>query len=327
MTSLIAPAYVELLIQLKRRYFPGPDPTMTMLQGTPLHAVKDTIRKYLFFFPANRLETQPDWYCLVKAIYSCIHADLKRLLPVVRTTQPDNSEMHSVVYVSWVNTSTANKGRAFFDNLLQDELQHLKNTEYNITSRKSVAENVYRLKTLLLDIGFNLIHSCDETSNIYFCLEDAGIPVSYVTPTDVRNFLQTFSSPDTSCHVGKLPCRLQQSNYKLLHSLKLLVDYCFKDIEEGEVKIEGLPLLITMDGMLQVFDSKRPKFLTTHHELISSRKEMFMNTLYLKYCNVLLKAEVAKNFDISSFGDLLGSVLPREVSNKSPCKMERYFCK
>ncbi|XP_024139292.1 sacsin isoform X1 [Oryzias melastigma] len=325
MTSLIAPAYVELLIQLKRRYFPGPDPTMTMLQGTPLHAVKDTIRKYLFFFPANRLETQPDWYCLVKAIYSCIHADLKRLLPVVRTTQPDNSEMHSVVYVSWVNTSTANKGRAFFDNLLQDELQHLKNTEYNITSRKSVAENVYRLKTLLLDIGFNLIHSCDETSNIYFCLEDAGIPVSYVTPTDVRNFLQTFSSPDTSCHVGKLPCRLQQSNYKLLHSLKLLVDYCFKDIEEGEVKIEGLPLLITMDGMLQVFDSKRPKFLTTHHELISSRKEMFMNTLYLKYCNVLLKAEVAKNFDISSFGDLLGSVLPREYRTRVPVKWRDTF--
>lgn len=325
MTLLIAPACVELLIQLKRRYFPGPDPTMTILQGTPLHIVKDTLRKYLFFFPANRLDIQPDWYCLVKAVYNCIHTDLKRLLPVVRAAHSDNSDMHSVIYILWVTTCAANKGRAFFDNLLQDELQHLKNTEYNITSRKSVAENVYRLKTLLLDIGFNLIHSCDETANLYACLEAAGIPVSYVTPKDVRNFLYTFSSPDTTCHVGKLPCRIQHSHYKLLHNLKLLVDYCFKDIEVDEVKLEGLPLLITMDNMLQVFDSKRQKFLTVHHELISSRKEMFINTLFMRYNNILMKEGIAKRFDISSFGDLLGSVLPREYRTKVPVKWRDTF--
>ncbi|XP_028319754.1 sacsin isoform X2 [Gouania willdenowi] len=320
MTMLIAPACVELLIQLKRRYFPGTDPTLTVLQATPLHAVKDTLRKYLFFFPVNRLDIQPDWYCLVKAMYSCIHVDLKRLLPVIRAAQMDNSDMHSVIYISWVNTNTTNKGRAFFDNLLQDELQHFKTTEYNITSRKSVAENIYRLKTLLLDIGFNLIYSCDETANLYFCLEDAGISVSYVTPVDVRNFLLTFSSPDTLCLIGNLPCRLQQTNYKLLHNLKLLVDYCFKDIETDEVKIEGLPLLVTMDNMLQVFDPKRSKFLTAHHELISPRKEIFMNTMYIKYSNILLKSGAAKVFDISSFGDLLSSVLPREYRTRIPVK-------
>ncbi|KAM9853357.1 sacsin isoform 1-T1 [Aulostomus maculatus] len=324
MTSLIAPACVELLLQIKRQCFPGPDPTMSVLQGTPLHVVKDTMRKFLFFFPVNKLDVQPDWYCLVKAVYTCIHADLKRLLPVIRAPQIDNSDMHSVIYISWVNTSAA-KGRAFFDNLLQDELQHLKNTEYNITSRKSVAENVYRLKTLLLDVGFNLVHTCDETANLYLCLEDAGIPVSYVTPEDVRNFLHTFSSPDTSCHVGKLPCRLPQSNYKVIHNLKLLVDYCFKDIEVDKVTIEGLPLLLTMDNMLQVFDSKRPKFLTTHHELISSRKEMFMNTLYIRYSNILSQAGLAKIFDISSFGDLLGSVLPREYRTRIPVRWRDTF--
>ncbi|XP_053728791.1 sacsin isoform X1 [Synchiropus splendidus] len=328
MTSLIAPACVELLLQVKRRSFPGPDPTMSVIQGTPLHVVKDTLRKFLSFFPANRLDVQPDWYCLVKAVYSCVHADLKRVIPVVRAPHPENSEMHSVnsvIYISWVNTSTAGKGRAYFDNLLQDELQHLKNIEYNMTSRKSVAENVYRLKTLLLDIGFNLVHSCDETANIYLCLEDAGIPVSYVTPSDVRTFLHTFSSSDTSCHVGKLPCRLPQSNYKLVHHLKLMVDYCFKDIEEDTTVIDGLPLLITMDNMLQVFDSKRPKFLTTHHELISQRKEMFMNTMYIKYSNILLKTGAAKVFDISGFGELLGSVLPREYRTKIPVRWRETF--
>nr|XP_023669533.1 sacsin isoform X1 [Paramormyrops kingsleyae]XP_023669534.1 sacsin isoform X1 [Paramormyrops kingsleyae] len=320
MTTLIAPAYVELLIQLKRRFFPGPDPTMTVLQGTPIHVVKDTLRKFLFFFPVNRIEIQPDWYCLVKAVYNCIHADLKRLLPVVRALHLDNTDMHSAIYISWVNTSTANKGRAYFDNLLQDELQHLKNTEYNISTRKTIAENVYRLKALLLDIGFNLVYSCDETSSLYFCLQDAGIPVSYVTPEDVRNFLLTFSSPDSTCQVGKLPCRLQQSNFKLFHSLKLLVDYCFKDVEENEIRIEGLPLLITMDNMLQVFESKRPKFLTTHHELISSRKEQFMNTMYMRYTSVLMKYNVAKVFDISSFGELLGAVLPREYRTRTSVK-------
>lgn len=320
MKALIAPACVELLIQLKRRLFPGPDPTMTIFKGMPIHVVKDILRKFLSSFPVNRLEIQPDWYCLVRAIYQCIHLELKRLLPVVRAPYIDNTDIHSAIYISWVNTSTSSKGRAFFDNLLQDELQHLKNTDYNITTRKSVAENVYRLKAMLLDVGFNLIHSCDETASLYFCLEDGGIPVNYVTPEDVRSFLLTFSLPDTSCQVGKLPCRLQQSNFKLFHGLKLLVDYCFKDVEENDINIEGLPLLMTMDNILQVFDSRNSKFLTNHHELISSRKELFMHTLYLRYSKILLKAGVAKIFDISSFGDLLGSVLPRECRTKMSVK-------
>ncbi|KAG7253720.1 hypothetical protein CRUP_023165 [Coryphaenoides rupestris] len=104
----------------------------------------------------------------------------------------------------------------------------MKTTEYNISTRKSVAENV-----------------CDETADLYLCLEDAGIPVSLCDSKGCRNFLHTFTSPDSSCQIGKLPCRLQQSNYKLFHSLKLLVDYCFKEMEVDEIKIQGLPLLLT----------------------------------------------------------------------------------
>ncbi|XP_062958964.1 sacsin isoform X3 [Cynocephalus volans] len=325
MTALIAPAYVELLIQLKKRYFPGSDPTLSVLQNTPIHIVKDTLKKFLSFFPVNRLDLQPDLYCLVKALYSCIHEDMKRLLPVVRAPNIDGSDLHSAVIITWINMSTSSKTRPFFDNLLQDELQHLKNTDYNITTRKTVAENVYRLKHLLLEIGFNLVYNCDETANLYHCLVDADIPVSYVTPADVRSFLMTFSSPDTNCHIGKLPCRLQQTNLKLFHSLKLLVDYCFKDTEENEIEIEGLPLLITLDSVLQTFDAKRPKFLTTYHELIPSRKDLFMNTLYLKYSNILLNCKVAKVFDISSFADLLPSVLPREYKTKNCTKWKDNF--
>ncbi|XP_034266196.1 LOW QUALITY PROTEIN: sacsin [Pantherophis guttatus] len=325
MTALIAPAYVELLIQLKKRYFQGTDPTMSVLQNTSVHTMKDTLKKFLSFFPVNRLDLQPDWYCLVKAVYSCIHEESKRLLPVVRTPNVDGSDLHSAIIITWVNMSTSNKAKPFFDNLLQDELQHLKNVEYNITTRKTVAENVYRLKHLLLEIGFNLIYSCEETANLYHCLVDADIPVSYVTPADVRSFLMTFSSPDSNCHIGKLPCRLQQTNLKLFHSLKLLVDYCFKDTEENEIQIEGLPLLITLDSVLQVFDSKRPKFLTTYHELIPSRKDLFMNTLYLRYSNILLNCNVAKIFDISSFADLLSSVLPREYKARGCMRWKESF--
>ncbi|XP_033699432.1 sacsin isoform X3 [Tursiops truncatus] len=325
MTALIAPAYVELLIQLKKRYFPGSDPTLSVLQNTPIHVVKDTLKKFLSFFPVNRLDLQPDLYCLVKALYSCIYEDMKRLLPVVRAPNIDGSDLHSAVIITWINMSTSNKTRPFFDNLLQDELHHLKNADYNITTRKTVAENVYRLKHLLLEIGFNLVYNCDETANLYHCLIDADIPVSYVTPADVRSFLMTFSSPDTNCHIGKLPCRLQQTNLKLFHSLKLLVDYCFKDAEENGIEVEGLPLLITLDSVLQTFDAKRPKFLTTYHELIPSRKDLFMNTLYLKYSNILLNCKVAKVFDISSFADLLSSVLPREYKTKSCTKWKDSF--
>ncbi|KAG8584817.1 hypothetical protein GDO81_004776 [Engystomops pustulosus] len=316
MTALVAPAYVELLVQLKKRNFPGTDPTISVLHNMPIHTVKDILKKFLSFFPVNRLDLQPDWYCLVKAVYACIYEESKRLLPVVRAPNVDGSDMQTAVIVTWVNMSAVNSGKPYFDNLLQDELHHMKNMEYNITTRKTVAENVYRLKHLLLEIGFNLVYYCDETANLYHCLVDAGIPVNYATPSDVRHFLMTFSSPDTNCHIGKLPCRLQQTNLKLFHSLKLLVDYCLKDADENEIQIEGLPLLITLDNVLQTFDAKQPKFLTTYHELIPSRKDLFMNTLYLRYTNILLASKVAKVFDINSFADLLSSVLPREYKTK-----------
>ncbi|KAM4702085.1 LOW QUALITY PROTEIN: sacsin [Discoglossus pictus] len=316
MTALVAPAYVELLVQLRKRNFPGTDPTISILHNTPIHVVKDILKKFLSFFPVNRLDLQPDWYCLVKAIYVHIFEDSKRLIPVVRAPNVDGSDLQSAVIITWVNMSAVNASRPYFDNLLQDELHHMKNTEYNITTRKTVAENVYRLKHLLLEIGFNLVYYCEETANLYHCLIDAGIPVTYATPSDVRNFLMTFSSPDSSCHIGKLPCRLQQTNLKLFHSLKLLVDYCLKDSDEHEITIEALPLLITLDSVLQVFDSKHPKFLTTYHELIPSRKDLFMNTLYQKYSNILLSSNVAKSFDINSFAELLSSVLPREYKTK-----------
>ncbi|CAJ0929272.1 unnamed protein product [Ranitomeya imitator] len=41
-----------------------------------------------------------------------------------------------------------------------------------------------------------------------------------------------------------------------------------------------------------------------------------MNTLYLRYSNILLSSKVAKVFDINSFADLLSSVLPREYKTK-----------
>ncbi|XP_075448362.1 sacsin isoform X2 [Ascaphus truei] len=325
MTALIAPAYVELLVQLKKRNFPGTDPTISVLHNTPIHVVKDILKKFLSFFPVNRLDLQPDWYCLVKAVYICIYADSKRLLPVVRTPNVDSSDLQVAVIVTWINMAAVNSGRPFFDNLLQDELHHMKNIEYNITTRKTVAENVYRLKHLLLEIGFNLVYYCDETSNLYHCLVDAGIPVTYATPCDVRSFLMTFSSPDSNCHIGKLPCRLQQTNLKLFHSLKLLVDYCFKDADENDIQIEGLPLLITLDSVLQVFDSKHPKFLTTYHELIPSRKDLFMNTLYMRYSNIFLSCGVANVFDITRFADLLSSVLPREYKTKIVVRWKENF--
>ncbi|XP_043926906.1 sacsin [Protopterus annectens] len=320
MTALIAPAYVELLVQLKRHYFSGPDPATTILHNTSIHCVKDSLKKFLFFFPVNRTDIQPDWYSLVKAIYNCIYDDLKRLLPVLRAPNIDSSELHSAIIINWISLSTTNKDRPFFDNLLQDELQHLKNTEYNITSRKTIAENVYRLKNLLLEIGFNLVYNCDETSVLFHCLHDAGIPVSYVTPADIRAFLMNFSLPDMSCRIGKLPCRLQQTNLKLFHNLKLLTDYCFKDAEEVEIKVEGLPLLLTLDNILQVFDAKHPKFLTTYHDLIPSRKDLFMNTLYLKYSSILVSCGVAKVFDITNFADLLACALAREYRTKTVIK-------
>ncbi|KAM8977638.1 sacsin [Pelodytes ibericus] len=325
MTALVAPAYVELLVQLKKRSFPGNDPTISVLQNTAIHVVKDILKKFLSYFPVNRLDLQPDWYCLVKAVYLCIFAEAKRLLPVVRAPNVDGSDLQAAVIITWVNMSAVNSGKPFFDNLLQDELHHMKSIEYNITTRKTVAENVYRLKHLLLEIGFNLVYYSEETANLYHCLVDAGIPVTYTTPSDVRNFLMTFSSPDSNCHIGKLPCRLQQTNLKLFHSLKLLVDYCLKDAEENEIKIEGLPLLITLDSVLQMFDSKHPKFLTTYHELIPSRKDLFMNTLYLKYSSILQSCKVAKVFDINSFADLLSSVLPREYKTKAVVQWKENF--
>ncbi|XP_078720978.1 sacsin isoform X2 [Lampetra fluviatilis] len=329
MTKLISPAYVELLLQLREHYFKSNASSITVLASISHHNLQDLVQKYLYFFPLSKVAIQPDWHRLLTSVYRAIHVDTKPLLPVVRECKSESArqgtETHTTYTITWTSTSSPMKDKPFFDNLLQDELQAARNIEYNLTIRKAIAENVFKLKELLLEIGFNLVFMSDESSCVYHCFREGGVPVHFVTPKDVRGFLLTFSTKDTICQIGKLPCQLSQSKINSFQNLKILVDYCLKDAEENDIILEGLPLLVTLDDVLQVFDGRKPRFLSSYHELVPSRKDIFMHTMYSKYQDRLLNSGVAKTFDIDSFAELLPAVLAREYRSRSPVKWKETF--
>uniref|UniRef100_UPI00358E8447 sacsin n=1 Tax=Myxine glutinosa TaxID=7769 RepID=UPI00358E8447 len=320
LTKIIAPAYTELLFQLQKHCFEMMGPHSATEKNISLLKLQQMIKRYFNFFPLRKMDIYLEWQCIVSAVYRWSHALGTCLIPVVREVAQDRktqSDDGTSYNISWHSSSSPMNLKPYFDNLLQAELQAGKNTNLNLPARKAIAENVFKLKHILMDIGFKLVHSSEETNSLHDCFLEAGVPVDQVTPQDICTFLRTFQSGDSICQLGALPCPLKNSKFKLFQNIKILVDYCLKNAEERKLTIDGLPLLVTMDGVLQVFDGKKPKFLATHSDLFSSRGNLFMESIYTSYQETLHKCGVAKPFTVQSFSELLPISLPKEYNSKT----------
>ena len=147
-----------------------------------------------------------------------------------------------------------------------------------------------------------------------------------VSPKSVIDFLRQFNCITSTCNIGSLPKRLESTSVNSIQELSVLMQYCCKDEDFGK-RLKGLPLLLTQDGCLRVFDSDRPVFRSKFGDLFPTQSRLFVHsTIVYRIPSIATQSEenIVREFTVQDLASLLpyvftGDVL-RDVENDETWK-------
>ncbi len=129
---------------------------------------------------------------------------------------------------------------------------------------------------ILDDIGMKLVPNSWKMHEIKRNFKLAGVNVAEISPSTVMNFLKQRSLNEPSQTTSGLPLPINQTCIKDKTRCSKLLSFCLKNVNEKNVHdLNGLPLLLTQDQMLRVFDFKSPKLISRFSSLFQGHQEMF----------------------------------------------------
>ena len=253
----------------------------------------ERVRRFENLFPQF---DGPDshWNTLVRSVYRGMDEKRLRLLPVVRCSSQSAAHGRSV-HLKWFPPTGKGKDQAFFNNI------------GNVGSASKQRKRGERdLGEILIQTGFNLL---SFSLSVFQAFAKSDVTTPCVSPSSVLDFLKAYSSQDFLFTVG---IDISETPLENVKSLALLLMYCKKDSHFLE-KLHGLPLLLTQDNILRLFDIYNPKFLSHYHDILPNSKDVFVHE-HLR-CNLFndtasLKASVFRRFDVQAFSSLLPLSLP-----------------
>jgi sacsin len=130
------------------------------------------------------------------------------------------------------------------------------------------SEMSWLLQKTLLDIGFRLLShtpmAIHESFKAVECYKD-------VSPQQVREFLQNHKKMKDN-----LPKKVEDTVVHDINNVYELTKYCAK-AEHFLENLEGLPLLLTQDGILRCFRQDLVVFCSRFSQLLPSRPDLFLH--------------------------------------------------
>ena len=166
---------------------------------------------------------------------------------------------------------------------------------------------------LLIRIGILvLLHA---PYRIHSGFKSAGVSAHQVSPASAIHFLRDFESETSTCNIGQLPKRLETTAVNSVPELSALIEYCYED-DDFSNNLEGMPLLLTQDSYLRVFDSRRPVFLSKFGELFPTQLHSFVHSEVIHlipWKTTKSKENVVCDFTVKDLARLLPNVFTDRV--------------
>ncbi|XP_068753805.1 sacsin-like isoform X2 [Montipora capricornis] len=292
LNDVIASCYLKLLAEVRSLYRPK------LVQGTvPLNAAEQdlvkTLEDYENLFPKVSQANDDYWVLLVKSLYRKMNEKQMRLLPVVRE-EPNKQQ----VQITLLPPAGPGKDQAFFDNLESDRRPNDENQE-----EMSLSE-------ILIQLGFNLVRF---SLSIWDALIKSDVAASCVSASSVMTFLKGYSCQDSHCSIGSIPTDVSKTPLLTEKGVEKVLRYCKDGNEDFFYNLPGLPLLLTQDNVLRVFDTSSPRFLSQYYDILPQCKEMFVHDrlrLNIFHDQRSEHAHVFKPFDVKGFATYLHRTLP-----------------
>ncbi|XP_028400770.1 sacsin-like [Dendronephthya gigantea] len=293
-TSVLPRAYADLIIEARKH----------------LCDSDDQLSRYHSFFP--RIFKDSAWAPLAIALYRHLGQTRASVLPLLVPTKSEDkgtTELGGSNYTS--NSAITNKTLPARFN----RPEWLPADQAYFTS-SPVDENTDFLH-LLLRIGLPVL--LQTPYRIYDGFRFGGVTSNEVSPNSVIGFLKEFNSTGSSCKIGNLPKKLQATVVKSVSDLLLLIKYCRAEENFGK-QLKGLPLLLTHDGYLRIFESCHPVFRSTFGDLIPTRSELFIHSEIVHQIpsdSTESEEDIVRSFTEKDLAQLLPHVFTGKMSLKA----------
>ncbi|CAH2319536.1 Hypothetical predicted protein [Pelobates cultripes] len=308
LSNVIAPLYVKHLKSLKKEITSGRE---TIIFKS-WNSCRDPLDNFLSHFPKSIAGMSQLWKTMVNQVYRTIFEKQVKLVPVYKTQSKQNKYNESVsVEIRWTKIDLS---------LLIEAPYFLQREKYE--------DNL--LVPVLQAVNMKLAY---DNSQYSICEEfkEAGVEVLELSPKTLCNFLRNV--PLHSQEKSQ-PLKVSETFLKKNENCKLLLKYCFigqNSNQSENVDLQGVPLLVTEDDMLQSFDRENPKYYSKFSNLFPAYKHLFtkcegacidtlekhcfLKPLTIQNAAFFIKAHLGESYNISPTEDCAGQFV-REINNE-----------
>ncbi|CDQ81727.1 unnamed protein product [Oncorhynchus mykiss] len=294
--NVIAPLYADLLNYIRC------DLKKVKVNSIHIDSVLDS--SYLCFFPTISKDTGQDWHEMIHEVYRSVNDRKLDLIPVLHGSTRQVQHRSITEYtVEWSSVSKTEPSDA----------PHLNKENRSIVS-------------ILDDIGMQLVPSSRKMVEIWTSFKSAGIEVRIVSPLTVGNYLRKKPLNDPTHTEMDLPLPIGQTLIRDKERCSILLEYCINDVVVSEdssnanrkssSSVTGLPLLLTQDQILRVFDPDSPKLLSTFYRMFHGHHEDFADFITnTKHFQVLQDGNFLKELTIPVAAKYLKPILLHLLQN------------
>ncbi|XP_072039950.1 sacsin-like [Amphiura filiformis] len=252
---VIGPAYAKLIHEAGRILL---DPS----QDTFRKDVQRQLMLYNRLFPIideKEKGLRGEWKLVAKATLLNIGTSLLDVLPVVTEGKAGDSN----TTVTW-HHPVSETSKAFFDNL-SDQLPA---KESDTLFKDSTNCRCTLLQSFLKEVGFYLLSS---SPGICQAFQEVGVAANFISPDSVLNHLANIN-----CVASSIPCPITDSQFKNSKTLCTVLEYCLHGAKTP-TDLNGLPLCLTSDGVLNAFSFTNGVYVTPYLGVLLHLPQLFIH--------------------------------------------------
>lgn len=166
-------------------------------------------------------------------------------------------------------------------------------TVYFVHDKKSFASKERETQRFLVATLLQIRMPVLQFTPLRICeaFEKSGIETNILSPETTIYFLRNSQDNNSRCDIGKLPLPLVKSKLENTEKLESILMYCMTAENIFLSNPVGLPLLLTQDEMLRVFQTNCNIYCSAYSDLFPDKSSKFV---YDKFVSILSKLTPSK---------------------------------
>lgn len=250
--TVIAPLYADLLNHISSE--------LAVKKATPIQLESLLTGMYLCFWPTVSKDVGQEWHGMVHEVYKSVKDRGLKVIPVLRSSTRTVAGTEVREYsLDWCDIRDTEPTKALY-------MTH---------------STFDKMHPILEELGMALVPFSMAMEKVWSGFRSADIEVKDVNPSTVLTFLRMKPLNDPAKTDKNLPLHITETLIRDAERCSELLKFCLtifnlrNATKQDSGLLHGLPLLLTRDKVLRVFDSESPKLISRYDSLFSGNEDKF----------------------------------------------------